>query len=413
MKHDSQPHGLVWAGSAGAGLIAVALGALLLMACAERAPAEGTLGTMEQRDSAGVLLYLNPAPQWGEGDAWTVGLPSLDLAQTGTGPDHTFFGVTDATRFADGTIAVAMRHEIRWYSADGRFVARRGGGGEGPGEYEGGISLGRRGDTLVAYDAELRRFTEYGEDFEMKSVVQLHEGAFEPMFVPLGSGFLVHAATTAYEGDHEGLIRQGTPVVLYDRSGEAPDTMWELAGWELVRLTRGDGYLIEAPPFGRRGHLASSGGRVLAGDATYLGFEQLPFGGVRHAIVRAGKDLRVSRVRLDSERDALLGPDPTPELQRLWDDLIHAMPQPMTVPAYSAMEVGPDGVVWLEVFAGAAEADAARPWEVFSEGNQWLGQVVLPAGFQALEFGSGFVLGVRRDSLGVEAVQVLPIAKGR
>jgi len=63
--------------------------------------------------------------------------------------------------------------------------------------------------------------------------------------------------------------------------------------------------------------------------------------------------------------------------------------------------------VWAGEFHGLAEVERPTTWEVFSPEGVWLGPVRMPARFTLLDIGSDFVLGVFRDGLDVQHVQVL------
>jgi hypothetical protein len=56
--------------------------------------------------------------------------------------------------------------------------------------------------------------------------------------------------------------------------------------------------------------------------------------------------------------------------------------------------------------------DEPRKWEVFDPAGAWLGTLSTPARFSVLEIGRDYVLGVRRDDLDVEHVQVLRLRRG-
>lgn len=87
------------------------------------------------------------------------------------------------------------------------------------------------------------------------------------------------------------------------------------------------------------------------------------------------------------------------------------MPDPARRPAYQDIEVDPTGAVWLEQYLGEAEVDDPRVWEVFSVDLEWLGEVLLPARFQAFEVGRDYVLGVQFDGVGREEVLMLPLRR--
>ena len=50
-------------------------------------------------------------------------------------------------------------------------------------------------------------------------------------------------------------------------------------------------------------------------------------------------------------------------------------------------------------------------WDVFSADGAWLGRVHTPGRFRVLEIGSDYMLGVRKDDLDVEHVQVLALTR--
>jgi hypothetical protein len=83
------------------------------------------------------------------------------------------------------------------------------------------------------------------------------------------------------------------------------------------------------------------------------------------------------------------------------------MPSPATRPAYSNLLPGPDGDVWAPEHHGYSEAGRATACVVFGPDGAWLGSVMLPARFTPLEIGRDYVLGVRRDDVDAEHVQVL------
>lgn len=58
-------------------------------------------------------------------------------------------------------LAVLQRLEqgVRFFTADGEFISYVGGAGQGPGEFDNAIRLGRIADTLWVIDGDLERVT--------------------------------------------------------------------------------------------------------------------------------------------------------------------------------------------------------------------------------------------------------------
>jgi long-subunit acyl-CoA synthetase (AMP-forming) len=61
----------------------------------------------------------------------------------------------------------------------------------------------------------------------------------------------------------------------------------------------------------------------------------------------------------------------------------------------------------------AIEADGPHRWLVFDTAGSWLGTVDTPARFTLNEIGADYILGVVRDSLDVQYVQMYRLEKPR
>lgn len=87
------------------------------------------------------------------------------------------------------------------------------------------------------------------------------------------------------------------------------------------------------------------------------------------------------------------------------------MPWPKTLPAYGELLVDGGGNLWVAAYATTA-ARSAR-WTVFDSTGRVLGGVSSPTGFEVFEIGAAEVLGVARDSLGLERVELLRLNRRR
>ena len=79
------------------------------------------------------------------------------------------------------------------------------------------------------------------------------------------------------------------------------------------------------------------------------------------------------------------------------------LPTPETKPAYDGFLPDPTGALWVGEYA--ARGEPAR-WDVFDAEGRWMGPVPMPAGFRLLEIGADEVVGVVRDDLDVEHLEV-------
>jgi len=118
------------------------------------------------RDSAGVRIIENPGQVWSESEQWRLSPePVLQIGAVDGDPPHLFSRITTIAPLADGRIVVADAgsRTLGWFAAEGTFLFQRGGPGQGPGEFGSPASLTfGAGDTLVAWDAAIRRATTFG-----------------------------------------------------------------------------------------------------------------------------------------------------------------------------------------------------------------------------------------------------------
>src|SRR5690606_29246206 len=140
------------------GTATVALAACLSVAC-DRQTAKPLHTAI---DSAGITISVSTAPQWAEGEGWTIAdSPHVDIGSSDA-QGHDLYEVNGVARLSDGRIAIVNSgsSEVRLFSPEGELLQTLGGNGEGPGEFR---SLRRAfvlpGDSLLVVDASLDRLT--------------------------------------------------------------------------------------------------------------------------------------------------------------------------------------------------------------------------------------------------------------
>lgn len=384
---------------------AFVLGALTVAACTGDAPDARTV----QRDSAGVTIVESSAPRWQATDAWRVDTtPLLDLARTGTGPNHEFYQVVDALRLADGSIVVADggSHQVRRFSPTGDFQWALGREGDGPGEFRGFENLARfRGDSILAFDYRLGRATILDAAGQLgRSFYPVRQGPGLEELLVLDDSTLV-AQLSDYEqmGGNAGLFRIPASVLMISSSGTILDTLTTIPGIETFLLPRGD----TRPLFPRDGHLAAANGRAYVGSADRMEFDVYDAAGRLERIVRVPTfDLHLSPDEIQRERDFFLGPrlngNPSPRVR----DIVDALPDPAARPAYDQLVVDATGAVWAAGYRAYSDSIGPTRWQVFAPDGAWLGTTELPRRLRVFEIGEDYVLGAYSDSLDVEHVQV-------
>jgi hypothetical protein len=91
--------------------------------------------------------------------------------------------------------------------------------------------------------------------------------------------------------------------------------------------------------------------------------------------------------------------------------LIESMPIPDHRPAYSRLVMDSDGFVWAAQYHRRVHSGYSVNWEVFSPEGEWLGGFTTPSGLTVFEIGSDYLLGVYRDELDVEHVQLYGLTR--
>ena len=85
-------------------------------------------------------------------------------------------------------------------------------------------------------------------------------------------------------------------------------------------------------------------------------------------------------------------------------EMYRALPLPATLPAYTELLFADTGELWAQRYREQG-ATMVR-WDVFGAGGRHLGGVDVPPSFRLHEISRGQLLGVARDDLGIERVEV-------
>ncbi|MDP2959095.1 MAG: hypothetical protein Q8N53_21920 [Longimicrobiales bacterium] len=365
------------------------------------------------RDSAGVTIVESSGPSWTPERAWTVEpVPLLDLGRTGSGPMHEFFRIEDATFGADGGIVVADRgsSQVRTYDADGRFTAALGAAGDGPGEFRQLNAVVRfAGDSVVAFDPRLRRGTVMSASGTLGRVVTFDipyntiTELVDHLYIRESGGFFLSVTVLpgGWPRPSPGRMRIAQLILRASATGTLQDTVVGMRGFEMYIGSDG----IIQPPFPKVSLAAVHGDDLYICDGDEPEYTVHAGGETpRRAVRLPNLPLEVPEHVLDSIRDAL----------RRKDEFLRGMAEILlpTYPFCSGLLVDALGYVWLERFHHPFRmSDEPRSWLIFSPDGEWLGQLDFPANFEVFEVDESRILGMARDSLEVETVQVLRLGR--
>ena len=391
-----------------------------LTACSTQA---NPVPTVEIADSAGVQVVTNRISEEMSAMAWTLDMePSLAIGEISGRPEAMLYGVSGARRLGDGRIVIANAgtSELRFFDSEGSYLKSAGRQGEGPGEFR---ELTRMEvthlDSVVVFDQPSRRISLFD-----------HEGNFARSFAapsfrdlptyPVGvfsdGTFPVRTLTIYPEGDERtGVTRDPIHYLRVDPEGEILNEIGSFPGNEAYRPSRESGYIVFSLPLLRVTRDAVVGMDLLVGQAHTFEVQIHGSDGAPKRIVRwadipdpitEDDTEKVVAVRLERARD---------EAQRIeWSAVFRTAKFPDILPAYGQIIADVRGNLWVE---GYQSPDLPRTvegrslWKVFSPEGEWLSDVELPSSFFVTQIGDDFVLGIRRDELGIERVEIHTLRK--
>jgi len=394
---------------------------LLPAACAgERGSGE----TAVARDSAGVQVVVSEAPAWREGEGWRLSAePVLRIGELDGAPEYQFHQVVGAVRRSDGGIVVGDGglRALRFYDAAGRFARSSGRKGGGPGEFEelGSVHL-LAGDSLLVWDWRQRRVSRFRADGAFHRSLSLPAGrdAVHPvpqlvgrladgsLLVGVGHSFGPGAVAEGVRQDSTDYLRYSPAAVLLDTVAAVP------SGESFVKTGYGRVGFTTAPLlFGRNAVHGMVGDRVVVGSNRAYELVVYSPEGVPERVIRRRQEPRP----VTGADFAALAAASLAEMDREWRERMEvvyaAMPRPATMPFYSALQVDGAGNLWVRDFSVPREATST--WTVFDGTGRMLGGVAMPERFRPTDIGEDYVLGVRRDELGVQYVEMFALDKGR
>jgi hypothetical protein len=380
-------------------------------------------GAVVRSDSSGVAIVVTPQPIWSTEEFWTVRSDaelSIGLVE-GEAP-YLFGSVTGAARLADGTIAVADEQAlaIRYFDSNGVFLRDAGRPGDGPGEFNSIYALWQCGGQLYADDRSDRRVSVWSGEGALLREFDLQEPSVEVARGPYrwrcsSTGEIVAAGW----GDRSAMppmnqsqfFAQHAPIWLLDSAGAFVAELGEHVISERVFIhnPQTGGGSSGPHPFGRAASFAADAEHVFVGTAETLEVAAYDRNGTLVSRFRGPpEDLSVSSQLMDRYLNADL-PGSTGVLIRRIDEL--GLPLPPGIPAYSEMRLDPAGYLWVKRFQHPWETRGR--WGVFRSDGAFMGHVDMPDALTVFEIGTDYVLGVARDDLDVQRVQIHELRRER
>ncbi len=343
------------------------------------------------RDSAGIAITENETPPR---VGWLLdSAPRVEIG--GASSDAVdLFRVVAARRLDDGRIIVAEGSPPRLLAFDAsgslfRTAGRRGGG---PGEFEAITWLQHvSGDSLLLYDARLRRASVFDDSLRFArsfSLPNTEGGGVPPLVGSFADRSLLATTQRVVPAPPEGgMVRPKLVLWRHRPDGTSPDSLATVVGNEAA-VVQG---IIARPSFAKRTQLAVGADEFTV--ATADRFELMVF----------GQDGRLRRIFRRS-----LEPVPVAESEVAKFGLAE-LEGTMTYPSIDAVLLDGVGNTWVKEHQ---LRDSTATWVVFDSVGRLRGAMHPPRGFEPLQVGADFILGVWRDEAGEESVRLYDLVTG-
>lgn len=397
--------------------VLAALASLAAAAACDQAHLPPETPTVVLRDSAGIQIVENHAPEWDEGERWTVATEPSVVVGGYRGPgepadsSHLVWAIAGLAPLSDGRIAVLSSREKKLFlfEPSGEFAGAIGREGRGPGEFGYPQHLQvLPGDTLVVWDfmfGAIAYFNTSGEllrDWRvdvgrlMTSLEKWNRRLPESIQLPSTGGSFFVAADLA-PPDFYPPSPYRSPIEYYRIDSlyvAHPFGRWE----EREHIYEpGVPALVPFPP---EAHLAMGGGPISVYISNGDDYEvhQFSYTGTLRRIIRRNVD----PIPITASDIAKWKEDLYPEYSwEPWDAVMAELPPREFRPAVAGLLVDSKGYLWV---ADRRDATTSE-WSVIDATGRWLSTVELP--LQRVEWiGEDLILGINEDpDTGVEVVE--------
>ena len=375
------------------------------------------------RDSAGIRIVENEWPEGGPATVWRAeDVPIVRIGELAGVPEYLLHRVDDVLRLEDGRIVIVnARTELRFYDPGGEHLLTVGGQGEGPGEFLwiSGLALAR--DTLFVYDGHQYRVsffdtegTYLGGNSDFTGLIGMTYGPLKLSAAPSGGRFVfLYSGFSVPRRDPVEIFWATMPILAVSRDGSHADTLGVM-GMDWVTGNQE----VLPPPFGRMTSASASTTRLVTTHGARFEVEQRD--------VETGELVRLIRLRRDppalraSEfKDALkeraaqnakaqIGSSPAEVIarkQEILESLGERVTPYETKPAWTDLFLDSEGFIWAE--EPPEPGASMRTFTVFDEEGHLIAGAQIPRSLRIRQIGRDFVLGVIRDEMDVEYVQLL------
>ena len=344
---------------------------------------------------------------------WTVAAkPTLSIGEVEGAQEYMFSNVVGAVRLTDGRIVVAngASNELRVYDAAGKHQSTLGRAGGGPGEFQTLRALWLMpSDTLMAVDARSNRVTVYAPGPTLSKSFQLQSVA--GISGRLGDGtylLTVGVAPSLDMKDFQGLIEFNGLVLRRTADVAQVDTVARAkAGQSYVNPTTRRQYPF---PFGRTAQIAVAPARFYYGDthSTEVGIYD-PAGKRVGSVKLRGSSRPLTTADVDKWVDVDVAKRNGEQAKAEARNDFKQIPPNKRTPEFASMKVDDLGNLWVRHYG--PPFDPSPDYDVYDANGAPIARVRVAPRFDPFHIGKDFILGVRKDDLDVEHVEVYKLTR--
>jgi hypothetical protein len=337
--------------------------------------------------------------------------PIVELG-TGQGAAQEFSGIAGAVTLGDGRVVVAngATNELRIFSEAGEHLATVGRRGRGPGEFNDLWWIGAApGDTILAYDRQLRRLSVFAPSGEFVRSTRLDallgwSGAVIGRFAD-GTLLLVSSTFSLPRERPPGFGRDTVELSRYDpRTGQSA-SFGRLPLRETYASGAGAGMVVFGVPLARGLHVVVCDSTILTAFSDSARVRELASGGrpvreirfpAQERAVSAAERERLTRAAIEGSSSGF-----RPRIAAAYES---GAAIPSTRPAFDALAGDASGMLWVALSADDPEAPSV--WVRLAPNGNVVDTVRLAPRARIVSASGDRVVVVSRDPDDVEHVVV-------
>jgi hypothetical protein len=374
---------------------------VVLLNCTSDDAGKQTATRVQTRDSAGITIVTNPAgvalDHYAPSPAGKLVIGAVDGAT-----EYNFNRIRSVTQLQDSSIAVLDgNEEVRVFDAAGRYLRKFGGAGNGPGELTMARRVWSNRDTVIVWQTN-NRLTFYPMD-DGRPRTRTLGGPYalttDPQAWLLNDHLVVPVSNRppiveGMQGRHPGDVAVQVRFVATSLGTGEQHTLATVAGAteRFIDLAVGPMRMANFYPLMLHGtaHAAAANSVFFSGDGTRP---------VVHVVDTSGA--RIREIRWDTTTLAV-NDSITSAYRATLPPAMRAVPMADSLPYFTDIKADRKGGVWVRLFV--MPGSGSQRWLFFDRDGVRTGVAELTERLTIHEFAAPAVLGVAKDSLGVETV---------